>query len=341
MNCTRPNIIKVVKYDDDEKAKVIFVPYSNANYTESYRRYLLSDGAVEVPCGNCAACRLDYSRKWANRCYLESLCHKTTYFITLTYDDEHLVFGDKGLGTLEKDALSDFMRKVRDYYGHDLNIRFFGCGEYGDETLRPHYHLILFGAPIIDLDYNMPDMSKPLLESGRYPIFRRTNSNGDYVYFSQVIFNCWKKGKIEVEDATWNTMAYVSRYIMKKQKGRSKEIYNRLGILPPYLRMSNRPGIGAKYYLEHKNEILESDYLSIKNKAGVITSHPDRYFEKLMMKDEFSIDAQKMEVNKINRINNSNSRCVEFSSSKKVGDKLSDLEEEYEKKNRAFTRDIT
>ena len=41
---------------------------------------------VQVPCGCCIGCRLDYSRQWANRCYLESLGSKDTYFITLTYD---------------------------------------------------------------------------------------------------------------------------------------------------------------------------------------------------------------------------------------------------------------
>lgn len=338
--CLRPNYVQIIREPNEEKAKVIFHAGGSQNYNEEFKRKYLF-GAIEVPCGNCVACRLEYSRQWANRCYLESLCHKTTYFITLTYDDKHLVFGDKGLATLEKDALSNFMRKLRDKFGHDLNIRFFGCGEYGDQTLRPHFHLILFGCPLDDLDYNMPDMSKPLNEKGQYPIFRRKNSQGDYVYFSQAIFDCWQKGKVEVEDASWNTMAYVSRYIMKKQKGRGKEIYERLGIISPYLRMSNRPGIGYTWFLENKDKLLETDFLAVKTNQGAYSTHPHRYFEKLMMKDPESLEACLMECNKLSRIVNSKRRCIDSNTKKTLGDQSRDEEEILEQKTRVFTRDIT
>lgn len=338
MKCKNPNYVIIEKVDD-EKKKVHFASAGSANYSESFRNYLL-ENAIEVPCGNCAACRLEYSRQWANRCFLESLCHKNTWFITLTYDDAHLKFGSKGLPTIEKDALSNFVRKVRDFYGHDKNIRFFGCSEYGDDTMRPHYHLILFGAPITDLTIDMPDMSKPSI-NGRYPIFRRKNSNGDYVMFSQNIYDCWQKGKIEVEEASWNTAAYVSRYVMKKQRGRGKEIYERLGILPPYLRMSNRPGIGYDWLMDHADNILDTDYLSVKNASGVQTSHPPRYFEKMMLKYEGTIEELKMLKNKERRIKNSKERFIEYSSLKPVGVKAEDLNEFIEKKSKVLKRDFT
>lgn len=339
MKCKNPNYVIIEKVDE-EKRKVHFASSGAADYSESYRRYLL-ENAIEVPCGKCAACRLNYSREWANRCFLESLLHEKTWFITLSYRDDALKFGSKGLATLEKDALSQFVRKVRDYYGHDLKIRFFGCGEYGDETMRPHYHLILFGAPINDLTIDMPDMSKPKLESGQYPIFRRKNSNGDYVYFSQEIYNCWKKGKIEVEEASWNTSAYVSRYVMKKQKGRGAEIYSRLDILPPYLRMSTRPGIAYDWFIQHQEDLLSFDYLSVKNQKGVQTSRPPRYFEKIMLKYEGTIEELRMLNNKVVRMNNSKNRFIEYSSMKNVGVKADDQNDFIEKKSKLLIRDIT
>ena len=94
---------------------------------------------VSVPCGQCLSCRIDYSRDWAARCVHESQLHAVNSYITLTYDDFHL---PDNYG-LEKDALQKFMKRYRKMFGK--GIRFFGCGEYGEETSRPHYHLIIFG----------------------------------------------------------------------------------------------------------------------------------------------------------------------------------------------------
>lgn len=339
MKCKKPNYIQIAQLPDGKK-KVLFSPSGDADYPEDFRKYLLGF-QIEVPCGKCAACRLNYSREWANRCYLESLCHEKSWFITLSYRDDSLVFGSKGFATLEKNALSDFMRKVRDKFGHDKNIRFFGCGEYGDNTFRPHYHLIVFGAPIEDLNIDMPDMSKPLLPSGKYPIFRRKNNNGDYVYWSQSIYDCWQKGKIEVEEATWNTSAYVSRYIMKKQRGLGAVIYKNLDVLPPYLRMSNRPGIGFTWFEAHKDDLLRFDYLSVKNASGVKTSHPPRYFEKMMLKYEGTLDEFLMLKNKALRMEHSINRFVDYSSKKNVGIKADEQNDFIEKKSKLLKRDIT
>lgn len=68
-----------------------------------------------VPCGRCVGCRLDYSREWADRCYLESLTKSPNWFITLTYDDLNLpvtefLKGDEVIYTnsLVKEHLSGF-----------------------------------------------------------------------------------------------------------------------------------------------------------------------------------------------------------------------------------------
>lgn len=55
---------------------------------------LLPDGSpadfIEIPCGRCIGCRLEYSRQWANRCLLELGYHENSWFVTLTYDDLHV-----------------------------------------------------------------------------------------------------------------------------------------------------------------------------------------------------------------------------------------------------------
>lgn len=342
MKCKNPNYIYVFENEEGEKT----VRFLNGSRFAHYSAEKIMDlGWIEVPCGNCIPCRLEYSRNWANRCYLESLCHEHTWFITLTYRDEELVPGSNGLPTLEKDALRRFMDNVRKKYGFNKNIRYFGCGEYGDAKgeragFNPHYHIILFGADISDLVVDHPDMSKPMA-NGKYPIFRRTNRKGESIFWSQTIYDCWKKGKIEIEEATWNCAAYVSRYVLKKQKGMNKIIYTKLGIYPEFIRMSNRPGIGAEYLLANKEKLLDFDYMSVKNTKGVQTCHPPRYFEKLMNKDEDSIEAAQMAAIKIKRVRNAKNRCQESSTYKSLKQQQQDNAEIIENKTKVFTRDLT
>lgn len=343
IKCLNPNYVRIIEdpFDKDAKKKVLFAPGGKREYNEQFKKeYLDPAGYVEVPCGKCVACKLEYSRTWANRCYLESLCHPVNWFITLTYRDDQLKFGYKGFATLEKDALSDFIRKLRDHFGHQVKIRFFGCGEYGSKTMRPHYHLIVFGAPISDLTIDIPDYSKAPLKDGRYPIFRRKNSNGDYVFYSQTVYDCWKKGKIEIEECSWNTAAYVSRYVMKKQNGLDKGIYDRLGLVPEYLRMSNRPGIGADWLIYNKDKLLRFDYLSVKNKNGAQTSRPPRYFTKLMLKNDQSVDAALMEANKIQRVLNAKRISKESLTTKNLGVQMQDKGSFIEKKSKLLQRDF-
>ena len=107
---------------------------------------------ISIPCGKCIGCRLDYSRTWADRCMLESQYHKNNWFLTLTYDNDHLPEQRPGspVHSLQKRDMQLFMKRLRKRFPND-KIRFFGCGEYGSKSCRPHYHLLLFGVPFEDL----------------------------------------------------------------------------------------------------------------------------------------------------------------------------------------------
>lgn len=100
---------------------------------------------IDIPCGHCLECRLEYSRMWADRCMLEALDHKENCFITLTYDDLNIplvdgVRPDTGevtkFKTLDKRDLQLFVKRLRKRLGGDVKIRYFACGEYGEQTLR-------------------------------------------------------------------------------------------------------------------------------------------------------------------------------------------------------------
>lgn len=102
-------------------------------------RTLYEVGLV-VGCGKCPACQAGKRREWFTRIMMEYKTCKTCYFITLTYNDEHLP--KKGV---DKRECQLFLKRLRK--ACPSPIRYFLCSEYGSKTHRPHYHMILFDFP--------------------------------------------------------------------------------------------------------------------------------------------------------------------------------------------------
>ena len=232
---------------------------------------------IEIPCGKCIGCRLDYSRQWANRCMLEAKNYKDNAFLTLTYEEQYLV-KNKGVDiktgeildvpTLIPQDLTKFMKDLRRFYKYHYdieNIRFYACGEYGETYQRPHFHLICFNLPIFDKQY----------------LF--SNKIGDKIYISDTIKKIWGKGIISIGDVTWNSAAYVARYVMKKIKGpEAKDLYRLMGKEPEFVRMSRNHGIGYDYFQQNKESIYETDEIIITNKEGLAQKiKPGKYYDRL------------------------------------------------------------
>lgn len=221
----------------------------------------------DIPCGQCLGCRLDYSRMWASRLMLESKSHERAWFITLTYDDDHLPFGfaaDPATGevtrafpTLRKRDYQLFMKRLRKAVAPQ-KVRFYAAGEYGTNTFRPHYHAILFGLDLNDLKfYKVNELKQPY-------------------YTSEFLSECWQhQGYVVVSPADYGTMLYTARYVTKKLKGFDSLFYRTNGIEPPFSLMSRKPGIGGDAFTVDQ---MEFDNVVLPN--GVKVSHP-RYFQKL------------------------------------------------------------
>lgn len=237
----------------------------------------------EIPCGQCKECRLEYSRVWANRCFLEMQEHEESYFITLTYDDEHLpvnqyvdfetgVTGD--VQTLQKRDWQLFMKRLRKSYKFNNKLRFFAAGEYGDRTYRPHYHAIIFGLHLDDLQ-----------------LYQVTNQHF-VLYNSPFLDVVWKNGFVVVAKATWETCAYTARYIMKKQKGKAADVYDKYNFEPEFLLMSRMPGIGRSAFDRDPYSWFDTNYHSYGTDMGIVQISLCRYFKRLMsdIDDGFVID---------------------------------------------------
>lgn len=274
MSCYHPNYAVVLGVDPDGKKALKFCG-QDAGSTLLYP----GKEVIQVPCGQCIGCRIDRSRQWANRCMLELQYHDSAYFVTLTYDEFHVptsYYSDPATGeahtsmTLCKRDFQLWMKRLRKKFSED-KIRFFACGEYGSETHRPHYHAIVFGLHLNDLE--------------KYKTVRLGESYYTY-YNSDSIQETWPNGYVVVGEVTWESCAYVARYVTKKLSGPQAEFYKQFNLVPEFSDMSRRPGIARQYYDEHGKEIYDHAYINISTPKGGKKFKPPRYFDRL-----FDIDS--------------------------------------------------
>lgn len=226
---------------------------------------------TQIPCRQCIGCRIDYSREWANRLVMELQYHDPDkcWFVTLTYDDfyvnDHcMVIGEdqKVHYSLVKRDLQLFMKRLRKYMPD--KIRFYACGEYGEHTLRPHYHLILFNCDLGS--ESMDPVSKSKL--------------GFQYFNSEIIRKTWKFGFNICAPVTWESCAYTARYMLKKLKGFEAEWYDYFSVERPFTIGSRKPGIGRSYFEDHK-DLSEVSYWPVNSGGRIVRISPPGYFERL------------------------------------------------------------
>lgn len=245
---------------------------------------------LQIPCGKCIGCRMDYSRSWADRMTYHVLGKETySYFLTLTYDDDSLEDLDHSenydLYALRFDDMTDFIKKLRNKF-RDAQIDYYYSGEYGDQQFRPHFHMIGYNFFIPDLE------------------FWKLNDNGDPIYTSEILHGLWKKGIVAVSNYSWRGAAYTASYVEKKRDGRLQVEYEAVGLTPEKSRMSRRPGIAHDYYVEHFEDIWKNNGLNVSrdvNKSGHLGI--PRYFRKLAEKyghDDLLLDFQKRSLERSN-----------------------------------------
>lgn len=107
-----------------------------------------------VPCGKCAFCIKKSINGWCTRIRHEMEISSSAFFITLTYNEEHIPRGHSHQDCINshldnevcKRDLMLFLKRLRK---RNEGIRYFAIGEYGTEGQRPHYHLVLFN--VVDL----------------------------------------------------------------------------------------------------------------------------------------------------------------------------------------------
>lgn len=211
------------------------------------------------------------------RCMHEASLWPRNVVVTLTYDKEHLPANK----SLVKRDLQLYMKKLRKRFGK--GIRFYACGEYGEQNKRPHYHVIIFNFDFSDKKYYK--MSK----------------TGTQLWTSDVAEQVWEKGFCVLGEVTFETAAYIARYVVDKMTGpKAEEWYTYvtpdgevITVEPEFTNMSRKPGIGRGYFDKFGAEVYQHDSV-IMNAKEV---RPPRYYDTL--KD--AIDPKRMEVLKRKR----------------------------------------
>lgn len=223
------------------------------------------DRPLQLPCGQCIGCRLEKKRSWAIRCMHEAQMHDKNSFVTLTYDPQHLP-PDRGLDVRHWQLFAKRLRK------HSGPFRFLHCGEYGLETLRPHYHAIIFG-----LDFGGDSI----------PVQRSGNSQFP-LRISESLTRLWPYGFHSIGQVTFDSAAYVASYTTKRKTGPQAQLeVQRVDpttgecweVQPEYATMSRRPGgLGYSWFEKYCDDIYPDNYVVMKGQKF----KPPAYYDDLL-----------------------------------------------------------
>lgn len=192
--------------------------------------------------------------------------HSASAFVTLTYSDLCLPKD----GSLSKRTLQLFMKRLRKE--RMAGLRFFGCGEYGEMTARPHYHLLLFNTDFADK-----------------VVYSRV-SDGPTLYVSEELSRLWPFGENKIGEVNAQTCAYVSQYVMKKAGSSARSYGSRE---EEFRVMSRRPGIGYTWFEKYHGEAYAHDSAIVDGKEVPLPRYYDTKFE--------SIDSARLVLLKRNR----------------------------------------
>jgi len=247
-----------------------------------------ADMPVTVPCGKCIGCKLEKSRQWAIRCMHEASMYKDNCFITLTYNNDHLPADN----SLNHEHFQKFFKRLRKKYGD--RIRYYMCGEYGEKFSRPHYHACIFNFAFHDM------------------YLFRVDSRGTRLYRSPELEKLWPYGFSTIGEVTFESAAYVARYVTKKLTGskpftikinnekitysNSEEHYQVIDYTTgevtyrtrEYAQMSRRPGIGKPWLLKYATDVYPQDHVIMRGRKMI----PPRYYDDFLEKENFELYQQ-------------------------------------------------
>lgn len=206
------------------------------------------NGTIPVPCGKCPNCTARKISNWSFRLLQEDKQAISAWFVTLTYDNHHVPITKNNYMTVRKKDVQDFLKRLRYYSPKNIKIKYYAAAEYGSDTRRPHYHLILFNAQPAHIDL------------------------------------AWTMGTTYYGTVAAASVGYTLKYISKK--GYSKR-HARDDRLPEFALMSKKLGanyLSEEMISWHESDMNNRMYCNIE--GGKKISMPRYYKDKIYTKEQ-------------------------------------------------------
>lgn len=217
----------------------------------------------------------------------EASLYEHNCFITLTYAPEHLP-EDK---SLRYEDFQLFMKRFRKRFkglqpvDGKYPIRFYMAGEYGEQFRRPHFHACIFNFDFADKKY------------------LKKTPGGSRIFTSAALSELWPFGYASIGSVTFESAAYVARYIMKKVNVSSatphhlRNHYEEIDedgvineLVPEFNKMSLKPGIGQGWYDKFKDEVYPDDFVVVNGRK----CKPPRFYDRKFA-DEFPLEFEQIQ----------------------------------------------
>ena len=160
----------------------------------------VSADKTPFPCGQCLHCRVNQRRVWTARLCLEDQVNGPGLFHTLTYDEDNCP------PLLVKADLQKYFKRLRKA-GHAF--RYFGVGEYGAKTRRPHYHVLFYRSP--DAKYHEWSPEFHLDLDRKWPSGHTFTGNASRFSAAYCAGYVTKKASAEGQDAAYSEWILTSR----------------------------------------------------------------------------------------------------------------------------------
>lgn len=183
---------------------------------------------------------------------LEALCHEHNSFLTLTYSDEYLPDG----GSLAPKEFQDWLKRFR-FAVRPARLRFYGVGEYGDLSERPHYHAAIFGYPRC-----------------QHGMSRYDGGRESCCTHCDLVRDTWGRGRVFVGSLEVESAQYIAGYVTKKMT--SFDDSRLRGRHPEFARMSRRPGIGVNAMHEVADVLMRFNLDTTQSDVPVTLRHGSR-----------------------------------------------------------------
>lgn len=223
---------------------------------------------MQVPCGRCAMCAARTAQDWFSRLNL-AFSNGLNVFITLTYNNDNLPLIFNNSVPYDKNNVkrcsdvpfyllfnynctflyTDVQKYFKRLRKQGLQFSYYGCAEYGPDTMRPHYHVVL----------NFSGLSE-----------------SDFQSVQEAVIKTWNYGFSSCEFSNIQRLKYVVFYTKKIQ---GSEVAEHLEKYPSLMRPFNfmSKGLGKEFAMLNFDFIKSHNFLRDKN--GKCYRTP-RYFRK-------------------------------------------------------------